>query len=47
MKTTTPTEEAAKMRILEAEEMMPCSMEIPLQQMFDEFMVFISKADFE
>jgi len=46
MKTSSPNLEATEMCMLETEKM-SCSIEVPLQQMFDEFMVFISKTDFE
>ncbi len=54
MKTQAPQEEKIGMNVLEAlknemnlEERQPISMEIPIQQMFDEFLVFVSKSDFE
>lgn len=57
MKTITPKNGTAAMDILGALELEhekslmveeeSCSIDIPLQQMFDEFMTFISKTDFE
>ncbi len=47
MRTTTPANETADMLMVQSEDIMSRSIEVPLQQMFDEFMVFISKADFE
>ncbi|CCY24699.1 MAG: hypothetical protein KIC80_04930 [Brachyspira sp.] len=54
MKTQAPQEEMIGMNVLEAlqremniEERPAISMEIPIQQMFDEFLVFVSKSDFE
>ncbi len=55
MKTITPKNGTAALSILGALEMehenmsedKKCSIDVPLQQMFDEFMLFISKTDFE
>ena len=51
MKTSTPhllTEDELKLASLNLhEEPHGISIELPIQQMFDEFMVFISKTDFE
>lgn len=54
MKTLAPREEMIGMEILDTlksesnlGECSAISMEIPIQQMFDEFLVFVSKADFE
>lgn len=42
MKTQAPQEEMIGMSAIET-----ISMEIPIQKMFDEFLVFVSKSDFE
>ncbi len=45
MKTIAPENCERELNILNEEE--TCNMEIPIQMMLEEFMVFISKADFE
>lgn len=54
MKTQAPQEEIIGMNVIEAlqkemniEERSAISMEIPIQNMFDEILVFVSKTDFE
>lgn len=54
MKTQAPQEEMIGMNLIDAlqkelniEERSAITMEIPIQQMFDEFLVFVSKSDFE
>ncbi|MBR6099148.1 hypothetical protein IKP85_05315 [bacterium] len=47
MKTFTEEEKAEAISLLTSEEMARAAIEVPLQKMFDEFMTFVSLADFE
>jgi len=47
MKTFTQEEKAEEISLLTSEEMARSAIEVPLQKMFDEFMVFVSLTDFE